>query len=65
MSLERLSYTIKDAAEVSGYSEDTIRKAIKSGDLKANRPVIDGREVAKENIARAELERWLAAPKVA
>lgn len=54
-----IAYTPKTAAEASGYSEDIIKRAIRSGDLKATRPTINGREVAKDSISRAELERWL------
>lgn len=54
-----LAYTPKTAAEATGLSIDVIKRAIRSGDLKATRPRIDGREVAKDSIAPVALERWL------
>lgn len=57
---EPIAYTPKTAAEATGYSEDVIKRAIRSGDLKATRPTINGREVAKDSISAAELTRWLA-----
>lgn len=40
----RVSYTVRDAAAATGYSESTIRRAIDAGDLvvhyPADRPVI-------------------------
>ncbi|WP_062077768.1 hypothetical protein [Demequina globuliformis] len=55
-----ISYTPKTAAEATGYSEDTIKRAIRSGDLKTTRPRIEGREVAKDSIDPADLKAWLA-----
>jgi len=57
----KLSYTIPEAADATGLSEITIRRAIRAGDLRANRPKVEGREIAKEVILTAELERWLGA----
>lgn len=41
---EKLSYTVSEAAEASGVSEKTIRRAIDAGDLPAyyptNRPLV-------------------------
>jgi hypothetical protein len=54
-----LAYTVKTAAEATGYSIDVLKRAIRSGDLKATRPKIDGREVARDSIAAADLEVWL------
>jgi len=54
-----IAYTPKTAAEATGLSIDVIKRAIRSGDLKATRPLIDGREVAKDSIAPVALERWL------
>jgi len=55
-----LAYTVKTAAEATGYSADVIKRAIRSGDLKATRPKINGREVVKDSINAADLEAWLA-----
>lgn len=49
----KLSYTIREAAETTGYSEDTIRRAIRCGDL----PVI--RKTSRPVILRTDLEAWL------
>jgi hypothetical protein len=54
-----ISYTIQTAAEATGLSIDTIRKAVRTGDLVASRPTVNNRQIAKDVILRAELERWL------
>lgn len=53
-----LTYTVHTAAEATGLSVRTIDRAIKAGDLRANRPKVDGQEIAKVVIAAKELERW-------
>lgn len=54
-----VAYTVKTAAEATGLSERTIDRAIKSGDLKATRPKVDGRSIAKDVISASELARWI------
>ena len=56
---ERLSYTRKEAAEATGLSEDTLKRAINAGDLRPLNPKIQSRSLQKVLIHRDELERWL------
>ena len=55
----KLSYSVREAEEATGASQDTIKRAIRSGDLATLAPHIEGRPVRGYLIARAELERWL------
>lgn len=41
----KLAYTRTEAAEATGLSPDTIDDAIRAGDLRATRPVINGRRI--------------------
>lgn len=50
-----VAYTVQDAAASAGVSTDTIRRAIKSGDLIANYPT------SRPVILRDELDAWLRA----
>lgn len=52
--MEAIAYTIKQAAQVCGVHEDTIMKAINSGQLRAKYP--NRRPV----ILRSDLELWLS-----
>lgn len=54
-----IAYSRKEAAEAAGVSEDTIKRAINSGDLTTCDPRVDGRSIQKVLILRTELERWL------
>lgn len=56
-----VAYNVKDAAEATGLSVDVIKRAIKSGDLRATRPTVDGRQITKDVIPAAELARWVGA----
>lgn len=58
-TLDQLAYTTEQAAQASGHSVETIRAAIRSGDLRARKPVINGRELKRKHILRADLEAWL------
>lgn len=58
--MKQITYTRKQAAQACGLSEDTIRRAINSGDLETMSPEIDGRPISKVLIHASELERWLA-----
>lgn len=60
MSTPRLAYTRKEAAEMCGVSEDTIRRAKNAGLLKAKRLTKDEtRAGGKELYRLADLEAWL------
>jgi excisionase family DNA binding protein len=50
---EALAYKIPEAAKVAGVSQDTIRRAIRKGDLAAKYPT------SHAVIMRDELEAWL------
>lgn len=52
------SFTRKQAAEYTGLSVTTIKRAIAAGDLKTYRPRIDGREVETDLILISDLEAW-------
>lgn len=56
----KLAYSRAEAAEATGYSEATIKRAIEAGDLRESHPLIDGRPSSKGVIVHAELERWVA-----
>jgi excisionase family DNA binding protein len=61
LMVERLAYTIPDAAEAVSVSEDTIRNAIAGGNLSAYRPRI-GRDPLRTLLIDAdELRAWLRA----
>lgn len=57
----RLAYDKRGAAEACGVSEDTIKKAIGAGHLKAKRSATneDGDGVGKYLILAADLTVWL------
>lgn len=57
--MSQIAYTKKQAAEASGVSLDTIRRAIQAGDLATVQPRIDGREIQRVLVLGTELERWL------
>lgn len=55
----KLAYSAREAAEATGIGIDTIKRAVRSGDLPAKFPRIDGREVAKYVILADDLEAWI------
>lgn len=57
----KLAYTRQEAAEACGVSEDTIKKAINAGALKAKRSgkTDDGDGVGKYLITTTALNAWL------
>lgn len=60
MTTPRLAFTRKEAAEMCGVSEDTIRRAKNSGALKAKRLTADEtRKGGKELYTLASIEAWL------
>jgi len=56
---DQLAYSIPEAAEVSGHTIETIRAAIRAGDLRAEQAVIGGRKIRKRHIMRDDLLAWL------
>jgi hypothetical protein len=50
---DALAYDVSEAARVAGVSVDTLRRAMKKGDLSARYPT------SKPVILRTELEAWL------
>ena len=56
--MEPITYTYATAAQATGLSVDTIKRAVKAGDLAANQPEIDGRNIASVLIPAEELRRW-------
>lgn len=59
----KLTYNVAEAAQVSGVSVATLRKAIRSGDLAAFQPQIEGRQIQLQLITAEELERWITSSK--
>ena len=59
----KLTYNVAEAAQVSGVSVATLRKAIRSGDLAAFQPQIEGRQIQLQLIRAEELERWITSSK--
>jgi DNA-binding transcriptional MerR regulator len=59
-TLPRLAYTRREAAEMCGVSEDTLRRAKNAGSLKAKRLTKDEKQKGgKELYTPAALEAWL------
>lgn len=57
---ERLAYTRKEAAEMCGVSEDTLRRAKNSGALKVKRVKRDETKAGGKELYRLEdLRAWL------
>lgn len=63
MAETKLTYNVAEAAQVSGVSVATLRKAIRSGDLAAFQPQIEGRQIQLQLIRAEELERWITSSK--
>ena len=57
----KLAFNTKEAAAATGLSEDTIKRAIRSGALKASKSSInaDGDPTGRFVILAAELQAWL------
>lgn len=58
MSRRREMLPIEAVVEYSGYTRDIIKRAIKRGNLKAERP--SGWERGQLYVDRAEVDRWMA-----
>ena len=54
----KLAYSLQEAADATGLSIDTIRRAMRAGDLAVTYPRVNGRPISKPLVARSELERW-------
>ena len=60
MTPPRLAFTRKEAAEMCGVSEDTIRRAKVRGELKAKRLTKDETQKGgKELYTQAALQAWI------
>ena len=57
--IEKLAYSVKDAAEAVSLSATTITEAINAGDLPVFRPIRGGKTLNKKLIWRKDLEAWL------
>lgn len=55
MLIERVAYSVREAARSTSYSEELIRKAIREGVLKASRPG----GIGDLRILREDLVHWL------
>lgn len=55
----RLSFTLAEAAESTGYSIDVIRRAIRAGDILTVAPLVNGRTISRRMITYSELARWV------
>ena len=60
-TLTPVAFSYDTAALATGLSPNVIRRAVRGGDLAVKYVRVDGREVSKPVIERAELERWVAA----
>lgn len=58
-----VSFSYETASLASGHSTDTIKRAVRSGDLAVRYVEVDGRTLSKPVIERDELERWIRAGK--
>jgi excisionase family DNA binding protein len=58
-SQTQIAYTRKQAAEQVGVSVDVIDRAIRSGDVRATRPMVDGRRISTVLVTHEELLRWV------
>ncbi|TQM44114.1 helix-turn-helix domain-containing protein [Pseudonocardia cypriaca] len=62
LARKRQMLSIEQAEEYTGYSDLIIKRAIKRGELKGERP--GGSKFARLYFEQAELDRWLAAIEV-
>lgn len=60
MSRNKLAFTINEAAEATGFSAETIRRAVQAGDLPARKPKINGKKVNRLVILASDIEAWLS-----
>lgn len=57
----KLAYSRTEAAEATGLSPASIKRACDAGDLREEHPLISGRPSTKGVIAHDELMRWIGA----
>ncbi|QOR47608.1 helix-turn-helix domain-containing protein [Trueperella pecoris] len=57
--MSKLSYSLKEAAEATGLSEDVVRRAVRAGELPTLHPTVDGRKITKILIPATALREWL------
>ena len=60
MSRNKLAFTINEAAEATGFSEETIRRAVRAGDLPVRKPKINGKKVNRLVSLASDIEAWLS-----
>lgn len=60
MRRNKLAFTITEAAEATGFSADTIRRAVQAGDLPVRKPKINGKQVKRPVILASDIEAWLS-----
>lgn len=60
MRRNKLAFTINEAAEATGFSAETIRRAVQAGDLPARKPKINGKKVKRPVILASDIEAWLS-----
>lgn len=54
------SYTLKEAAVATGLSEYTLEAAIRSGELRTVRPLVNGRPIRGKHLVHInDLDAWL------
>lgn len=58
MLTNKIAFTVREAADATGLSQDSIKRAIRSGDLASYSPRIEGRKLTTVLIAADELARW-------
>lgn len=63
VTITPVSFSYETAALATGYSTDVIKRAVRTGDLIARYPEVEGRALSKPVIERDELERWIRAGK--
>lgn len=56
--MPKISYTTAEAAAEVGVSVETIRAAVRSGDLQVRQPEINGRQISTRLIPHAALMAW-------
>lgn len=66
--MSKLAYSYREAAEVTPYSESTIKKAVYAGTLKARRPKVHKTKEASDRsrvvIMHDDLMAWLESVEV-
>lgn len=58
--MDPIAISYEQASILTGYAINTLKAAVKSGDLKPTTPKIDGKGIQKITFFPEELRRWLA-----